>query len=201
MSLWLEAEIVERPDVATDRPAAETPPREPGLHLTRIIRDMVDSAAPPRAPSDAVQQARGNYIEVGEAFEDLLEAQLAARTQADREAGFRPDAQQLDGIWCSPDRLTMTDDGPVIGEMKATWKSARDGISSPKFLAWWMQVAAYCWVWETRAARVHVLWICGNYKPPIPRRARYDVTFRPETLQRNWEAIVAHARRRGWLDD
>ena len=198
--LWAEAEVTEARDVSTIRPPSEVVPREPGVHLSRIIRDMVDTAQP-RQPSPRVEAARGAYIEVGEAFEDGLERELAARAWKDGEPGFRPDAQRLDGIWCSPDRLVMTERGPVIEEMKATWKSMRNGVEHPKFLNWWMQVAGYCWVWETLEARFRVLWVCGDYKPPIPARMRYDVRFTAAALQRNWEAIVAHGRRKGWLAD
>ena len=196
--LWLEADIKEAKDTFTVRPTGVQPAREPGLHLSHIVRDMVDQIQP-RKNSPLIQDARNLYMEVGEAFEDAIERTLNDRSWDYQEPGFRPDAVKFEGIWASADRLAMGPDGPVVEEHKATWKSCREGISSRKFFAWWMQVAAYMWIYETRAGRIRVLWVCGNYKPPIPQRMRYDFTLPPETLRRNWESIHAHAVRKGWL--
>ena len=172
--IWHECKIVEAPDDATIRPPRTSQgKREPGLHLSRIIHDLADTVQKPQRKAET-QDARGFYMEVGEAFEDALEATLNERIWPKGEPGHRPKARKLDGIWCSPDRVTLAPNGHMIEEHKATWKTCRNGLEHDKFWRWWMQAAGYCWVWETTACRFRVLWMCGDYRPPIPKRIKYD---------------------------
>ena len=197
--IWHEAKIVEAPDDATIRPPrASQSKREPGLHLSKIVHDLADAVQKPTRKPET-QSARGHYFELGEAFEDALEAAMDERVWPHGEPGHRPKARKLDGVWCSPDRVALGAHGHLIEEHKLTFKTNRNGIEDPKFWRWWAQVAGYCWVWETTHARFRVLWVCGNYRPPIPCRKKYDIIFKPETLKQNWDALLQHARLKGWL--
>ena len=138
------------------------------------------------------------FMEGGEVFEDTLEYILGQRSHGD--GGFRPESRVLDGIACSPDRVAPVPESVgdiLIEEHKMTWKSARQGIRHEKFWAWWLQLAAYMWVWETTRGRFRVFWACGDYKPPLPQRKVYEVAVQPEALKRNWEMLKRHAEHAG----
>ena len=196
MSLWVEAQVEERDDASAARTGPHGPRR--GLHLSSVIRSYVstvDSAFVVRAQRAGKMDRP--FMEGGEVFEDTLEFILGQRDHGD--GGFRPEPRVLDGIACSPDRAApaRTVGDILIEEHKMTWKSMRQGIEHEKFWSWWMQLAAYMWVWETTQGRFRVFWACGDYSPPLPQRRIYDVTLQPDSLKRNWETLRRHAERAG----
>jgi hypothetical protein len=104
----------------------------------------------------------------------------------------------------------------IIHEVKATYKSIRGvgltaeglalikeaypnvklpdvGLISPLRDQWmWLaQVKAYCKAAITRFARIHVLFICGDYSYPIqPVLLVYDVEFTQQEVDDNWDLLV-----------
>ena len=196
--LWAEASIIQSADTATMR--REPHKRHPGAHVSAIRDDLVSKLAPRKVPAPIIAAAGPYYCEAGEVFEDTLEKMLNERVRDGEPAGGRPKPRKHDGIWCSPDRVIVDRHGFIIEEHKMTWKTSREGIESPKFLGWWIQLCAYMWVWQTTRGRFRVLWVCGNYKPPVPQRALYDIVIEPEALKRNWDNLVNHGRKMGILE-
>lgn len=82
----------------------------------------------------------------------------------------------------------------LVHECKATYKSTRTvGNLEPKDSNWmWLaQLKAYCKALETQYARMHVLFLCGDYKYPItPQLGCWDVYFDQEEIEGNWQLMT-----------
>lgn len=176
--------------------------RSPGLHVSTIIQSMMEVAYPKlfARASEADSQVRENWMEAGFAFEDAL-----ARTFAERQqVTFRPGEIVKDGVICSPDGITIRgrdSDALVYGnEFKCTWKSLRGfDLDAPKFLYWKYQIRAYAYVTGILDWELCVLFLNGDWKPPVPVVKRYFLTFQPHEPAEAWSQLLAHARHEGML--
>jgi hypothetical protein len=52
---------------------------------------------------------------------------------------------------------------------------------------------------ETDRARLVVLCINGDWRPPRPRIRQLELTFSPTEIRDNWNMLVRHPCQRGWL--
>lgn len=125
-------------------------------------------------------------------------------------SGFRPMR-----IFMSPDGVSMIDEEDYadlfvmcdhfLHEFKFTKKSCRDFIQllrlrGKKVLMWLWQIMAYCYALRTLAAKLHVMFINGNYSRaegdpdamPTPKVYRFE--FTQEDLDDNWKLLRNHAR-------
>lgn len=180
-------------------------PRSPGLHVSAIISDMMAKAFPEKYGTDQGDQLRENYQETGFAFEDVLGKAFAERQQVT----FRPGEIVRDGVICSPDGITVgklyTPGAGTLhtmygNEFKCTWKSMRGfDLYAPKFLYWLYQIKAYAHVLDLREWELCVLFLNGDWKPPVPHVKRYFLTFEPHEPAEAWQQLLAHARHEGML--
>ena len=111
-----------------------------------------------------------------------------------------PGEMQVDGIYMthdgeSVDIIITPNRKPgqmvhFVDEVKATYKSTRTvGDLSSQWM-WMAQCKAYCKGLETRFARVHVLFLCGDYSYPIsPMLKVWQVEFTREEIEMNWELL------------
>ena len=78
----------------------------------------------------------------------------------------------------------------IVHEVKATYKSTRTvGDLSSQWM-WLAQIKAYCKGLDTRHARLHVLFLCGDYTYPIkPVLKVWDIEFTQEEIDANWELL------------
>ena len=109
-----------------------------------------------------------------------------------------PGEMQVDGIYMTHDGesvdVIITPKGQrhvlVIDEVKATYKSINTiGDMSSQWM-WMAQCKAYCKGKGTRFARMHVLFLCGDYKYPItPQLIGWNIEFTQEEIDMNWELL------------
>lgn len=181
-------------------------PRSIGVHVSAIIRCIATEAGILKAEwaeelslvdvreiTDPVALLR---INIGLAWEShyipMLEGVLD-----------HPGEMQVDGIYMTHDGesvdLLLTEKAfdykklevrRVVHEVKATYKSTKTvGDLSSQFM-WLAQMKGYCKGLNTRFARMHVLFLCGNYKFPIsPQLKVWDVEFTQEEIESNWELL------------
>jgi hypothetical protein len=119
-------------------------------------------------------------------------------------------------IYMSPDGISLIDGaayphlfrkcGNFLHEFKFTKKSSRDFVDllnqqSPKTLMWQWQIQCYCMAMGTLAAKLHVMFINGDYsrKEPEPgtSSAPYEIfrgEFTEEDIEKNWNKFKQHAR-------
>jgi hypothetical protein len=82
--------------------------------------------------------------------------------------------------------------GPQVEEFKASWKSRKTYGNVVDQALWMWQLAGYCHMTKMRRARMHILWVCGDYRqgPPTPAYVTYLVEFQQAELERFWQNIV-----------
>lgn len=98
-------------------------------------------------------------------------------------------------MYGTPDGMSATEEEGLIGslvveEFKLTWKSEYKYGEVVKEALWMWQLAGLCRMMGTRWARLHVMWVNGNYRPPEPLYYRYRVRFGELELEEFWEHIV-----------
>lgn len=185
--------IVERlPDTLDQLLVEAGPARTPGLHLSQIIWSLCNAMEPGKysGPINPL------YTDPGFTFERVLETAWSARHEGNI---FRPGEFEQDGILCSPDYVDLSvPDGELI-ESKMTEMSMKGCPTEPKFRKWLWQIGAYCHVLQLTRARLHVLWLRGDYGS-IRRAYSVDrITWEPGETERIWQLLTNHAREHGWL--
>lgn len=153
--------------------------RTPGTHVSAIIHRISESIG--RRKGDFSESDLDQFAAIGR----LWEAQLALSLFPPPRY-IRLGELECDGIIGSPDAYD-TQDQAVI-EMKVTWKSAKRPIE--EFREYWWQAQSYCHITQTCRAILPVLFVCGDYKPPVPVFRQYKALFTPQELRSNWEMML-----------
>lgn len=174
------------PDAAPTRPA--------GLHVTSIIRAALKLAGNKKKwkdddlMTDEERHTAQVRWEMGFAWEQVFEAVLAPRMFSRRQV-VRQEPLQVEGIWLSPDAMSVID--WTLEEYKLTWRSM-SSVSDleGEFDSWFMQIKAYCYALKTFKARLFVFFVNGNYRGSGPTVRRFDITFTPQELKSNWAMIL-----------
>lgn len=185
--------IVDRlPDTLDSLLLEASPARTPGLHLSDVIKSILDTTEPGKysGPIDPL------YTDPGFTFERLLETAWTSRLVNI----VRPGEFERDGIICSPDGIDINDPHrPELIEIKITEMSSVDCPLDPKFRKWLWQMGAYCHVCGLTSARLHALFLRGDYKKKRREYGVWRITWTLEELDSVWSMIIGHARDKGWL--
>ena len=190
--------------------------RSPGLHMSTIYNSLYRALEPKRYGKEG-DPLPMDKLEAGMIWEELLEAGFKQRPglafQAWRPGEFRTEEH---GIAYSPD-LIITNGDTRVGEIKLTWMSCKEAPVSleqaiaagrpdlantrtefgPRFSKWFTQIQVYAYHLELLDARLIVLFINGNYKPPSPVPLAWDLRFTPEELAEEWGMVLAHGKAEG----
>ncbi len=155
------------------------------VHLSDIYTDMEKEMDPKRVK----ESGNDLYWETGFLFEEAQGVALGDRL------GVRLGEVELDGIVMSPDGVDWANGR--LEEYKCTWKSVKtspDGVWK-----WMVQTKGYCKVLGFTEVLFRVLYLMGDYKGSGPQYKEFLITFTPEEINTNWEMVVGHAKRKGWL--
>lgn len=196
--------------------------RTPGLHMSAIYGSLYQKLEPKRfteAVTDDAKAAKAVRMEVGTAFEEVLEEALASRIFGDRPGEYvtqHADTCRLfrrtvgvgddpclcgAGVIYSPDHLIFEEGISRLGEFKCTWMSVRYGIEDRRFDKWFCQMKAYAYHLRTRHARLYAMFINGDYsfKPPYgdPHIQAWDIEFTARELENNWTMLHRHGLKEG----
>ncbi len=170
--------------------------RSPGLHQSTIIKDICQKLDPKRFGGELDELGITRMVN-GMIYEDILGCALVRRFPGQ---GERPGEFTKDGITGSPDWLT---EDWVLEEYKATDMSSRNCPDDPKFQHWHWQIKGYLTLTGsvTGHARLRVLFGRGDYSEFFsPKQLlSWDLYYTARELHENWQMLVGHARRRGWL--
>ena len=123
-----------------------------------------------------------------------------------------PEEFQFDGVYMSMDGESISviitqSPNPLkpkidllIHEVKCTYKSINTvgEFSTQKELTknwlWLAQLKNYCKAKRTRYAKLHVMFVCGDYKRPIiPIPKNFNFEFTQQELDDNWSFITDYA--------
>jgi hypothetical protein len=189
-------------DRGTELELQEDPrPRSRHLpHVTEIIHDMERTLYQERVERRQSSQDRQEALrqfEKGYVFEQVLRLGLMARMLGrgpDDLLGHDEEIEK-DGILLNPDDINLVEN--ELEEYKASARSMRrfeEEDAETNFWGWFQQIKNYCHVKRITRARLVVLWICGDYRPPFPHIRSYQVQFDKRELAEAWEATVNHKR-------
>lgn len=197
-----------------DYPVAtpESAGRSPGLHVSRIIRNIAIEAKILKIPVDV------DTLSLREAGTEEFWASLP---EGDRlrmsiglawEAWYIPHLQDVvdhpgemacEGIFMTHDgesldvvyREGREDHLLAVHEIKATYKSTKTVGNLDTQWMWLAQIKAYCHGLGTRLAYLHVLFVNGDYSYPMtPKLKVWRLEFTDDEIAENWELLTSYAR-------
>jgi hypothetical protein len=177
--------------------------RSSGVHLYDILQIIEKEAGRDRTRNDLTQSDLELYRGVGFLWEHILEDTLnrMGLDQPSEDDGhiIRPGEMKLDGIYLTPDAVLVPYyDRPIsLEEWKCTWTSSRKPIEDKH--SWWIQIQAYLHALGITTAHLRVLYINGNWSPPIPETKQYRAEFTAAELADNWYMITQTAKRHGLI--
>lgn len=196
-------------------------PRSDGVHLYDILADLEARLYPDLVKSHRGDADASAMWETGFAFEDmadLIQRMLANRYRMGRELERKVSVKQQeivkDGIIMTPDDvelnaapvlidpLTKKPLDPAITQMlgttvvtdfKTRWISNKWPIEDKR---WWRsrnQLASYCHAWGANRGKLTILYMCGNWKPPLPTPpVSWELWFHPQELEEQWAGVLRH---------
>ena len=157
-----------------------------GLHLSSIIKSILVGLDPKRFGAGPTSDSYTKF-ELGFMWEDLLARRRTGQCVI-LQAGI-----EKDGIRMTPDGFDICE--WKVLESKATWMSARDPITAPKFRHWIWQVMAYCHAMDTQLAMLEVLFVNGTYSNDRgPMFKCWNLEFTIDELKENWSMIINQKR-------
>lgn len=158
-------------------------PRSPGVHLSGVIKYLLVSAG--LLEADELGEMMPLRMAVGMAWEAYV-------VQLWPNFIWQPGELCKDNIYGSPDGIT----GDCLEEVKATWMSRMERGNPPQakriidHKRWMLQLAGYCHMLGLTRARLHVLWINGDYRGSGPQYYTYLIEFSQEELTRIWNNMI-----------
>lgn len=179
--------------------------RTPGVHVTDLTMLQMRAIDPTWMTEEYDPKTRENWMHAG----FLWERMISRVFQPSRV--MRCGEIVLDKVIGSPDWLELAtignDEYLVVGESKATWKSARGfddptpaaGLDDFRFLHWKMQIMAYCHMANVPHAIMHILFINSDYKAFIPEIRSYVLHFSQRELDENWQRLIGRGIKAGVL--
>jgi len=167
--------------IPKDKIGSET--RSSGVHLSGIIRYCLDLDKSDRDP---------DFMPLCMALGLAWEAWAVGLFP---NVVWQPGEEELDGVFGTPDGLSVLEvhdqKEVIVEEWKATYKStARYGANIIGQTIWMWQLAGLCKLTGLRFARLHVLWINGDYRPPQPKYVTYLIEFTEAELNKFWEMVI-----------
>jgi hypothetical protein len=171
------------------------PERSPGLHVSDLYRRIaVDSGILKSVGDD--EEMNPLVLGVGMAWEEFCVTLAACENVI-----WQPGERVCDGVILSPDGWDFQ--ANRLEEFKATWTSSASKSGGEKTIEeMWLyrvQMMAYCYAMGTVLARLHVLFINGNYRyegvGPQPVYRVYEMEFTKRELKRNWEMLMREKER------
>jgi hypothetical protein len=178
------------------------PPRSEGVHVSTLIRSIAIKTGKLKDSNKGSRFKMDNVIDdkdfplvmaMGMAWEDWISRQYP-------QMAYHIGELELDNIYMSPDGITIPSADEfdfdlgvgIVEEFKLTYKSARKPIEAQWM--WLSQVMAYCKALPTLCARLHVVYVNGDYdynRPGLPPQyIVYNLQFTQEELDINWNMIL-----------
>jgi len=111
---------------------------------------------------------------------------------------WQPGEWERDGVFGTPDGYSpgaVLTDRPMVEEFKATWKSrytygTDENLLGEKGKLWMWQLMGNCYAMNCNHARLHILWVNGDYRPPCPAYVTYLIEFSAVELKQYWRNII-----------
>lgn len=198
--------------IVTETPGTLELPRDytrsPGVHLSSIIRCLaIDMGILTDEQAEELQLVDVRHIldpvallriSIGLAWEEWYIGKVLSQEGVTKHPG----EMYVDGVYMTPDGesldVIITERGEEnvlrIHEVKATYKSTNTVGSTAEALQkqwmWMAQLMGYCHAAKTRHAKLHVLFVDGNYRMPMkPKLTVFEIEFTDKDIKDNWTLI------------
>jgi hypothetical protein len=168
--------------------------REPGLHLTSIIRSL-------QVKLGIAKTAPGWEMNVCADIGFLWEGALGYAYRDKRILPYdhpdwvgdilRPEPMCVDGIWMSPDGVgpdPMEDSAYANHEYKCTWRSILKLIGDDFY--WMTQFQAYARALKTNVTIVHAMYLMGNYRGSGPQHKVMRIVWDMDAVEKTWGMVL-----------
>lgn len=150
--------------------------RSPGTHLSGVIRYALQESGLLRKADE--EDELPLRMALGLAWEEWAVGLWP-------KMKWQPGEVVLDRVYATPDGQT----GKILEEFKATWKSSWQREVTAETI-WMWQLAGMLKIIGGLEARLHVLWVNGNYRPPSPCYRTYNIGFSRDEIDRFWANVV-----------
>lgn len=178
--------------------------RSPGVHLSGVIRAVLQRLG--KLKQDEEQRdLMPLCMAIGMAWENWVIGLESAQERW--KIVWQPGEWEKDKVFGTPDgkgrhleyKVKVLGGGNIkrvqvehgcLDEFKCTWKSEHTRKNIVEESLWMWQLAANCYVMELEYARLHVLWVNGNYRPPSPIYMVYTLRFDQGELEQFWKNVV-----------
>lgn len=181
-------------DAIAPKERVYTGPRSSGVHLSGVIKYVLQTAG--LLDPDDLTDIMPLRMAVGMAWEAFVVGLWPNLV-------WQPGEVSRDGIVGSPDGITPAreaDDVSCLEEFKATWKSRLEksetkGVRPPdrkitEQRMWMLQLCGYCHMMGLTRARLHVLYVNGDYRQSGPQYFTYLIEFSQTELERVWNNMI-----------
>jgi hypothetical protein len=171
-------------------------PRGKGVHVSGIIRDIALSTGVLK--SDGIEEPSMSDVRmitdpvailricIGLSWEEYYLGVFLKRKGILKHPG----EICVDGIYMQPDGVERGVMITRVHEVKATYKSINTVGDMRGQWLWLTQVKAYCKGLNTTYAKIHVLFLCGDYKMPIrPMVKEWTLEFTQHEIDDNWAML------------
>jgi hypothetical protein len=183
------------PDRLQSQADADGLSRSPGLHLSQIYRDIEQTIKP---KDEWCTEEELAFFGAGGFLWERAFGLCHAKAVATGDI-VRPGEFELDGIIGSPDLIHIP--SWTLLETKCCWRSVNkfDSALEKNFWAWLVQTKSYCHMIGTDTCELHVFFVCGDWRPPVPQTRSVRIRYGRDELISNWRMIREHAEKKGWL--
>jgi hypothetical protein len=161
----------------------QTAPRSAGIHVSQIIRHINAKVGPRR--NEMSEENLNAYAIFGRIWEQYLADATFKAPRYERVGEL-----EVDGIIGSPDAVDTVD--WRIMEYKCWWRSSSRDVMEYRDVFW--QIKAYCFMLGLVRAQLIVAFVCGDWKPPIPKVRAWDMVFTPQELRENWAMLKENSK-------
>lgn len=177
--------------------------RSAGVHLSGIIKKVLQALGKLK-PDEEARDEMPLCMAVGMAWENWVVGLHAGQERWAIE--WQPGEWECDGVFGTPDGIGEHIEykakvlaGGIkrtqvvhrcLDEFKCTWKSEHTRKNIVEESLWMWQLAANCYAMRLEWARLHVLWVNGDYRPPSAKYMVYTVRFERKDLEEFWQNVV-----------
>lgn len=164
--------------------------RSSGLHVSHIVHYLCVKRGIYGESDNEITPREMTRMQLGLAHEAGLKSRMM---QDAPNQYFEIGEIKKDNIAGSPDLIDW-----ILGcihEIKLTWMSSRNDMSSAKIWKYWIQLMAYVYILDlSTKGRLHIGYVNGNYdryklEDTLPEYDEWEENWTMRQLERNWNML------------
>jgi hypothetical protein len=167
----------------------DEPERTKGMHLSGVLRYIAITTGLLKIAQAIAEEELPLRMALGFAWEEFASTLYPHLI-------YQPGEITEAGVIMTCDGHSILDDRFAIEEFKCTWKKVRTGNELIREEWYWgHQGRGYCWGYDARFVRWHILYINGHYRGGGPVYMRYLVEFSDREVESTRNMVLKNAAR------